>query len=419
MSLYGVMRTSVSGMSAQSNRLSAAGDNIANSSTTGYKRATTEFSTMVLQSGVPNYEPGGVNTEVRHSISEQGSLQFTTSTTDLAITGSGFFVVSDSDGSPYLTRAGSFVPDGSGNLVNASGYYLMGYSYADGNPTGVANVLSVLSVINIDDVDLQAQPSAKGTFSANLPSAATAVAAADLPSANAASAAYTAKTSLVAYDNLGAEVLVDVYLTKTSDNNWEMAVYNRADAPAAGGFPYAAGPLATQTLAFNPANGKLTSASPNSVSVPIPNGGSLALDLSNMTQLATGFTVKTAVVDGNAPSAIDSIEIGADGTLYSIYENGDRRATFRIPLANVPSPDNLTVKSGNIYAPSIGSGDVQVGVAGEAGFGTISSGALEGSTVDLATELTSMIESQRGYTANSKVFQTASDLLDVLVNLKR
>src|SRR6476619_6891513 len=107
MGLYGMMRTSASGMAAQANRLSTVADNIANSSTTGYKRAYTEFSSLVLPSTPGSYNSGGVTTNVLNSISKQGALQYTTSTTDLAVDGNGFFVVRDASGSPFLTRAGS------------------------------------------------------------------------------------------------------------------------------------------------------------------------------------------------------------------------------------------------------------------------------------------------------------------------
>ena len=127
MSLYGVMRTGVSGMNAQSSRLSTVADNIANSSTNGYKRASTEFASMLINSGSGEYTSGGVNTRVRYNVSEQGNLSYTTSVTDLGIAGNGFMIVTDGNGTPFLTRAGSFVPDGSGNLVNAAGFYLMGY----------------------------------------------------------------------------------------------------------------------------------------------------------------------------------------------------------------------------------------------------------------------------------------------------
>jgi flagellar hook protein FlgE len=112
MGLYGMMRTGVSGMAAQANRLATVADNIANSNTTGYKRAYTEFSSLIIPGTQGNYNSGGVKTSVRYAISQQGPLQFTASSNDLAISGDGFFVVKDASGSPFLARAGTFVPDG-------------------------------------------------------------------------------------------------------------------------------------------------------------------------------------------------------------------------------------------------------------------------------------------------------------------
>jgi flagellar hook protein FlgE len=126
-----------------------------------------------------------------------------------------------------------------------------------------------------------------------------------------------------------------------------------------------------------------------------------------------------ASVNGNEPSAVRGVEFGSDGTLYTVFENGDRRASYKIPLATVPSPDNLKATAGNVYSVGLESGDIRLGFPGEAGFGTVVAGALEQSNVDLASELTNMIEAQRGYQANSKVFQTGSDILEILVNLKR
>lgn len=419
MGLYGMMRTSVSGMAAQANRLSTVADNIANSSTAGYKRASTEFSSLVLESGGSGYESGSVETRVRIGVSEQGTFKFTTSVTDLAVKGAGFFLVGNENGQTYLTRAGSFVKDGSGDLINAAGYRLMGYSLAPGAPTPVANGTAGLAVVNIGALALQSDPSTEGNLFVNLPS--NAGIETDLPSGNAATAVYTAKTSLVTYDNLGNEVTLDVYMTKTADNEWEVAVYNQADADATSqGFPYANGQLnAPTTLVFDPTTGQLDGSSPTSFDIAIPNGGTVALDMSQSSQLATDYTLLDAAVNGNAPSEVERVEIDDDGTLYAVFENGARLATYRIPLANVASPDNLQPLAGNVFAPSVDSGDVQVGFAGEGGFGTMVSSALEQSTVDLASELTAMIESERNYTANSKVFQTGSELMDVVVNLKR
>jgi flagellar hook protein FlgE len=420
MSLYGVMRTGVSGMNAQSSRLSTVADNIANSSTNGYKRATAEFASMLINSGSGDYTSGGVTTRLRYNVSEQGNLAYTTSVTDLAIAGNGFMIVTDGNGTPFLTRAGAFIPDGNGNLVNAAGFYLMGYDLRNGDPAPVAGGISGLSRVNIKASQLQAVASNKGIFAANLPSTATIVAAGSRPSDNVAGSTYTAKSSLVTYDSLGKEVVLDIYMTKTANNTWEVAVYNKADAAAGtNSFPYSSAALSTGTLDFDPTSGKLTTASLNALNIAIPGGVTLNLDLKGMVQLASDYRVLDASVNGNAPSPVDRIEIDPDGTLYTIYESGARVATFKIPLADVPSPDNLTALPGNVYMPSTDSGAVQVAFSTSGGMGSIVSGALESSTVDLASELTAMIESQRGYTANSKVFQTGSELLDVLVNLKR
>ncbi len=155
-----------------------------------------------------------------------------------------------------MTRAGAFVKDGNGDLINAAGYRLMGYSLAPGAPPPVANGTGGLQVVNIGAQALQADPSTAGNLFVNLPS--NAAIETDLPSGNAPTAVYTAKTSLVTYDNLGNQVTVDVYMTKTAAETWEVAVYNQTDAdPSSGGFPYAAGPLATQTLLFDPTTGQL------------------------------------------------------------------------------------------------------------------------------------------------------------------
>jgi flagellar hook protein FlgE len=405
------MRTGGSGMTAQSNKLSTVADNIANVNTSGYKRASTEFSSLVLRSGTGSYNSGSVETHVRYAISDPGTLNYTTSATDLAIQGNGFFAVSDARGTPYLTRAGSFVPDGEGNLVNAAGYYLMGYSLANGAPNVVANGLTGMEVVNIGQTALEGNPSTTAAASANL-------------DANAAITAgppdYTSKTSLITYDNIGNKVTLDIYAYKTAANTWSMEIYNNADSTA-GGFPYSSAALASDVFTFDVSatgKGRLDAASPTSLALTIPGGSPFTLDLSAMTQVADDFQFK-ATVDGNSPSSIDKVEVDTDGTLYAVYDDGTRIATYRIPLATVPSPDNLVPEAGNVYSVGIDSGNVQVDFAGRSGLGTIKSEALEASNVDLAAELTSMIESQRGYTANSKVFQTGADLLDVLVNLKR
>jgi flagellar hook protein FlgE len=413
------MRTSTSGMNAQASRISVVAENVANSNTTGYKASRMEFSSLFIENNISSYNSGSVDGKVRRLNTVQGTLTPTSSTTDLAIKGDGFFIVRGPDGQNVLTRAGSFVPNGDGELINTAGFTLLGYPLTPVPATPVVNGFNGLIPVNLSELSLSATPSTSGVFQANLPSEAVVVAAANLPSANAATAEFTAKSSIVAYGNLGEQVLLDIYYTKTGAGTWEMSVFDRSAAGPGGGFPYSAGPLSTTNLSFDLSNGQLAAASPTSATIPVPGGSSLTLDLSAMSQLASPYTVQAAQVNGNAASYVDLVEIASDGTVYIAYEDGRREAVFRIPLATVESPDNLATLTGNVFTATSTSGPIRVGFPGEGGLGEVKSGALEQSTVDIASEFTDMIDAQRSYTANSKVFQTGAELMDVLVNLKR
>jgi flagellar hook protein FlgE len=406
-------------MNAQSNRLGTIADNIANASTVGYKRAGTQFSSLLLNDTTTSYNSGGVETSVRYGVSQQGVLSPTTSPFDLAIAGAGFMMVSAPDGSLALTRAGAFVPDGEGRLINSAGYTLMGYPLPE-NASGppVINGTAGLVPVNVMAGGMRAAATTIGAMIANLPAMADVVAAADLPATNAAGATSTARSSVLVYGSLGEEIMLDVHFAKTGTGEWQMAVYNAADRDAGGGFPYANAALATTTLEFD-ATGQLDPGSAQSLAVAVPGGASMEIDLASMTQVAGDYAVDLINTNGNAPSRVQAIEIAADGRLYEVYEDGSRFASYLIPLATVASPDRLSSKAGNIYLPSNDSGNLRVGIAGSAGFGDVRSGALENSTVDLATELADMIEAQRNYTANSRVFQTGSELMELVVNLKR
>ncbi|HVQ71994.1 MAG TPA: flagellar hook protein FlgE [Bradyrhizobium sp.] len=409
MSLYGVMRTGVSGMAAQSNKLSTVSDNIANVNTTGYKRASTEFSSLILKSGSGNYDSGAVETHVRYAITDPGHLSFTTSTTDLAVQGNGFFVVSDPTGTQqFLTRAGSFVPDSQGNLVNAAGFYLMGYPGAVTNIS--TNSTAGMQIVNVNQAQLQAAPSTLATVNGNLDPSAAIIAGPPGP------ASYSSKSSIVAYDNIGRPVTLDVYMSRTATaagvDTWQIQVYD-----SAAGTPMAGG-LGTFTFDTTAVGKGAMAGPPTSLTVNVPGGSAFTVDMASVTQVASSFSFKTTV-NGNAPSSVEKVDIDDKGIVTAVLENGTMLPIYTIALADVPSPDNLKPEVGNVYSVSLDSGNLQIGSAGVGGFGTIASGALENSNVDLADELTSMIESQRGFTANSKSFQTGADLLDVVVNLKR
>lgn len=411
MSLYGIMRTGVSGMAAQSNKLSTVSDNIANVNTTGYKRASTEFSSLILKSGSGNYDSGAVETDVRYAITDAGHTQFTTSTTDLAVQGNGFFVVSNAANTQqFLTRAGSFVPDSQGNLVNAAGYYLLGQP---GNVSNFSqNSLSGMQIVNVSNVSQIPVPSTLATVTGNLDPSAAIVPPASLPPGPTS---YSSKSSIVAYDNIGNAKTLDVYMAKTGTaagvDTWQIQVYDSAaGTPLAGGL----GTFTFDTTAAG--KGAITGAS--SLSVNVPGGSPLTINMSALTQVASSFDFK-ANVNGSVPSGIDKVDVDTSGHVTAVLKNGQTTTLFTIMLADVESPDNLTPEAGNVYSTNLNSGNAHAANAGSGGLGTIQSGALEDSNVDLADELTSMIEAQRGFTANSKSFQTGADLLDVVVNLKR
>ena len=222
-----------------------------------------------------------------------------------------------------------------------------------------ANSLTGLQKVNVVNAGQTATATTTASLTANLPSTATPVAAANLPSTNSAGATYTEATSLVVYDNLGGSHTINLYFTNTGSNTWEVDAFDASKASVGGGFPYSSGPLATQTLSFNPTTGALSSGSP--LSIAVPNGQTMNLDLSNMTQLAAGFNVTAATANGNAPSGISGVSISTSGSLTFNYANGTSSVAYDIPLANVVSPDNLASVNGGAYLQTSASGPVLSG----------------------------------------------------------
>ena len=443
MGLYSSMRTSASGMNAQSNRISSVADNIANSNTTGYKRSAVEFSTLVLAQGGSDYQSGSVNSNTQYYIAQQGAILPTTRWSNVAVQGDGFFVVQNAGDQTFFTRAGSFVPvQGSGYLENAAGMRLMGYPITGGvTPPIVINGIGGLEQIQLSALALASTPSTSGSFSANLPinnpttgaANPSVLVAANMPSGNLNSATPTVgPTSMTVYDNVGNKVTLDVYATRITpavppvgvSDQWEITVFNAANRAATGtdAFPYTAGPLSTGTFNFD-GQGRLqgpasTPAGIDELNFTVPNGQAFTLDLAALSANAAEYS-PSYDGNGNAPSQVAGYDISSDGILSAIYENGSRVETYRIPLAKVPAPDKMMVTAGNTFLTTRDSGEFQLGFAGEGGRGTTEGGSLEQSNADLANELTTMIEAQRNYTANSKVFQTSAELMDVLVNLSR
>jgi flagellar hook protein FlgE len=412
-----VLNTSVSGMLADSNWLSTIAQNVSNANTTGYKNTETEFSSLIA--GAPGQTPqmAGVSTKMVAYNDMQGPVSATQTVTNIAVQGAGFFMVSDSTGSMFLTRNGSFTPDASGNLVNSAGYYLMAAPTTTATAASQSvNSVSGLTKVVVNGAAASAAPSTAAALTVNLPSTASTIAAANLPSTNTATSQYSDETTITAYDNLGGAHTLNLYFSNTGSGAWEVDAFDASTAAASGGFPYSSGPLATGTLAFNTTTGALSSGSP--LTLTVPGGQTLTIDLSKATQLATKFGITSSTIDGNAPGSMTGVSISQSGILSYQYSNNASSDAYIIPLANVASPDNLSSVLGGAFQTNSSSGPLQLNNPNTAGLGTINSSSIEGSTVDLATEITNMIQAQSAYTANSKVFQTGTNIFEVLNNLK-
>jgi flagellar hook protein FlgE len=297
-------------------------------------------------------------------------------------------VTNGGTGATYLTRAGSFSPDTTGNLVNTAGYTLMGYAIDP--TTGLAS--SSLTPVNVSSSTLAVTPTTSGTLTGNLPS-------------TAATGATETSPSFTVYDDLGTAVPITMNYTNNGSGSWT------ATAEDASG-----NTVGSATLQFNTTTGALTSPTTLSITPTATDGtfaGSISVNISGLTQLASGFA-NTSDLNGNAPSKLSSVTIGTDGTLTGVYASGATATLYDIPVVTVTSPDSLTSLNGDVYQQNDQSGNIIYNTAGTGSAGKIEADNLEGSTVDLATQLTNMIVAQSSYEANSKVLQTVADLLSKL-----
>ena len=168
-------------------------------------------------------------------------------------------------------------------------------------------------------------------------------------------------------------------------------------------------------MTFDSTTGDLSS-TPTSVSVAVPGGSTLSLDVSGLTQVSSSTSVKSTV-NGNAPGTYESVSISSSGVLSEVFSNGVTTPIYQIPLGTVPSVNSMTSMAGDVFESNSASGSITLGAADSEGFGSINGSELESSTVDLATQLTNMVVTQNAYQANSKAFQVGSDMLSELVNL--
>ncbi|EGT0642306.1 flagellar hook protein FlgE [Citrobacter braakii] len=394
------------GLNAVNEQLDGISNNIANSGTVGYKSMTTQFSAMYAGTQAMGVSVAGS----AQSISTGGSMVSTGNALDLAINDDGFFVMCDSAGNISYTRAGSFVTDKNGYIVNASGDYLQGYPVDDSGTLQTGTVTD----IQIKTGNIPAQATDSMTFTANF-DASDEVITRNNPDATPPvtdgvdfdpnnSDTYTDSYTTTVYDSLGNEHSVSQYFTKTADNTWE--VQYTFDGEAQSGVP-------PTTLTFDPNTGKLTDpTTPQTITFTTDEAApiSMTIDYSDCTQYGSDFSVTTNAATGYASATQNGVQVDDDGKVYATYSNGERMLQGQVVLATFPDENGLEAVSGTAWVQTGESGTPLIGVPGSGSCGTLSSGMLESSNVDITNELVNLMTAQRNYQANTKVISTSTQL---------
>jgi len=431
MTIIRSMSIGASGLRAHSDALSAVGNNIANVNTVGYKRERAIFHDILGRSiagggATPASGSGSRLAHIEHMWT-QGALINTGAPTDLAITGDGLFMVSGNvDGvtSDFYTRAGQFTIDESGFLVNPDGLRLQGYTADD---TGA--LTPTIGDLQVTGRTLPATPTSEISISANLSSNA-AIPTAPFDPANPP--AGTPTTSVRVFDSLGNPHDINVVYEKTGTGTWTWhAMVDGADV--VGGTAGTPTEIASGTLTFD-STGALANETTIANTVNFSGGATAGqvLDFDYGTSIAeggSGFDGSTGLAsestniaqnqDGFAGGTVSGLRIEADGTVTGVFSNGQLRTLGSVAVASFASTTGLASAGRNLWAESRESGQPVIGIAGTGGRGSIVSGALEGSNVDLGTEFVDLISYQRGFSANSRIISTSDEMLQELIALKR
>ena len=418
MSIYGAMFAGVSGLGAQSQALGMIADNIANINTVGYKGATASFATLVTQSATSrSYSPGGVMSSPNQQIDRQGLLQGTTSQTDLAIAGSGFFVVNTSGtpglGDEYLfTRAGSFTTDEEGNLVNSAGYYLQGWPLTSGALPANTSVVSSTQTVNVGNLAGAAGPTSALELGLNLPSI--------------AAVGDTETATVQIFDSLGNAHDLGIVFTKAAVNSWTITVND--PTLSATGVTSGTVTAAARSITFN---GDGTPATITFPAIAITgwttgaNDSSIAGDLGTanltdgLTQFAGEYAISYLNQNGIQFGNYNGLTIYEEGIVTATFDNCSSIDIYKLAVAMFSNPNGLGARDGNAYVQTTFSGDVLLNEAKSGGAGVIASSALEASNIDLAEEFTRMITTQRAYSASAKIISTADEMLEELIRIRR
>ena len=433
MTISSSLAAGVSGLNSNATRLATIADNIANSSTYGYKRSEADFNSLVTSGNKGGYSAGGVRTTSMRLIDERGPLISTSNSTDLAISGRGMLPVTTSvavnagngDLPVQLMTTGSFRPDSDGILTNETGMVLMGWpANVDGTvPTYPRDTTAGLQPVQVGVNQFAADPTTEMTLGVNLPATETA----------AGSSGDAQDLSIEYFGNLGTSETLDFSFSPTvpgsgSSNEWTMTITDSASGGAVVG---------EYTLTFDDtrgAGGTLSSVATVSGGIYDPADGSIEVtvdggpielnigltgDTEGMTQLSDSFAPVSITKNGSPVGNLTSVEVDENGFVHAIYDVGFTRTIYQIPLVDVPNPNGLISNGNQAYQVSPESGAFFLWDAGDGPVGAVAGYSREESATDVAAELTQLIQTQRAYSSNAKVIQTVDEMLQETTNIKR
>ena len=415
--------TALSGVNAAQSDLDVISNNIANSSTTGFKTGRAEFGDVYAQSllGTTTPTPGqGVKVTGITQQFSQGDLEFTDNALDVAINGDGFFQVKD-QGVVEYTRAGAFKIDKDGFVSTVSGARVQGYQVdaTSGDVTGTIGDIQTQASL------LAAKATTKATFSGNLDARDGNKTAANFLANDAST--YHATTSMAVFDSQGNARSLDLYFIKTADNTFSVMSFltNNATPPVSTSTTAnATTPLITG-LPFA-TNGTYDAAGGGgdkglaSIAVAAANGVdafAIALDVTGLTQFGSNFAINTATQNGYSAGQLSSIEVSDVGLVSARYSNGISASLGQFALADFGNPNGLQPVGSTNWVETFKSGKPVLNKAGDNALGLIQGFALEQSNVAITQELVDLIVAQRNFQANAQVVQAEDAITQTIINM--
>lgn len=423
----------VTGLNVNASRLATISDNIANSSTYGYKRAVASFHSLVLDPGRGAYTAGGVRVTTHREIDASGPLITTDNATDIAIAGRGMLPVTpvsavnnDAGNQPLMfVTTGSFRPDSTGILRTESGLALLGWpANSDGSiPSYPRDTIGGLEPVAINLNQFAGDPTTSVKLGVNLPATET----------QAGASGTGLDLSVEYFGNLGTSEALDITFTPTvpasgQSNEWTMTIRDSASGGAVIGEYLmsfddtrgAGGTLASVTTvsggSYDAASGEIAltvAGGPISMNIGIPG------ETGGMSQLSGSFAPVAISKDGSPVGNLTTVEVDANGYLNAIYDAGFTRTIYQLPIADVPNPNGLISLDNQAYQISPESGAFYLWEAGDGPTGEMIGFSREESATDVAGELTQLIQTQRAYSSNAKIIQTVDEMLQETTNIKR